>query len=394
MRILHIIASVDPAGGGPIEAIRRLAETSAFAHIRSEIVSLDPPDAPWVSSSPLTTHATGALSLAAQRKLVKVVPWVRYGASRRFVAWLRQNQQSYDLIIVHGLWNFTTLGFALAGLGAGKRYVVFAHGMLDPWFRRAHPLKHLAKSLLWLLADGQVINHAEAVLFTCEEERLQASNAFRPYHPRERVIAFGTGDAPPDAVATDLPGLIGRSYLLFLGRIHPKKGCDLLIRAFAEISEAHPDLDLVIAGPGPADLRASLQHIARAAGVEHRIRWPGMLSGPAKWGALRGAAALVLPSHQENFGIVVAEALACATPVLLSNKVNIWREVVAGGGGFVEPDTIEGTTRLLRRFLDLSLEQRAQMARRARESYEQSFTMENAARDLLQALGVAEGVPA
>lgn len=392
MRILNIIASVDPAGGGPIEGILQQAETRAFAGHTSEIVSIDAPDAPWVAACPVKTYAMGALPLDERRRRIKFLPWLRYGASRKFVAWLSQHQSEYDAIVVHGLWNFTTLGFTLAGLGRGTPYVVFAHGMLDPWFRRTYPLKHLAKSLFWLLADGWVTNGADAVLFTCEEERLQARNAFWPYRPTEHVVSFGSGDAPPDAenqraaFAALLPALGDRPYLLFLSRIHPKKGCDLLVDAFVTIARGQPELDLVIAGPDQAGLREDLQHRAEAAGVGHRIHWPGMVTGPAKWGAFRGARAFVLPSHQENFGIVVAEAMACGRPVLISNKVNIWREVEGAGAGLVEADTAEGTVRLLERFLALTDDDLSQMSASARAGYQATFSMDGAAKDLIDFL--------
>ena len=136
----------------------------------------------------------------------------------------------------------------------------------------------------------------------------------------------------------------GRSYLLFLSRIHPKKGCDLLLQAFAKIAPAHPKLHLIMAGPDAVGMRKHLQTIVDQAGLTDRVHWPGMLKGDAKWGAFAVSEAFVLPSHQENFGIAVAEALACGRPVLISDQVNIAPEIEADGCGIVEPDTLEGTS--------------------------------------------------
>ncbi|HTV51508.1 MAG TPA: glycosyltransferase, partial [Steroidobacteraceae bacterium] len=179
------------------------------------------------------------------------------------------------------------------------------------------------------------------------------------------------------------PQLRDRPFLLFLGRIHPKKGCDLLIKAFAAVASRDPELRLVIAGPDSLGSRRKLAHLVRHLGVEQRVIWTGMLRGDAKYGALRSAQAFVLPSHQENFGIAVAEALACGTPVLISNKVNIWREVLESGAGLVEEDSVTGTTAMLERWMGATAEQRVAYGRSALECFRHRFHIEAAARTLL-----------
>ncbi len=233
------------------------------------------------------------------------------------------------------------------------------------------------------------------MLFTSEEERQLARGVFAGHGYKETVVAYGTAEPPPpsqaqrDAFQALLPGLGNRSYLLFLSRIHEKKGCDLLVSAFANIAQHYPDVDLVIAGPDQVGLKARLQEQAKAAGIADRIHWPGMLRGDAKWGAFHDAEAFILPSHSENFGIVVAEAMACQTPVLISNKINIWREVEASGGGFVEDDTLDGTSKLLERWLGLGPSEKAAIALKARWGFEKSFRIKSAAQDLEDALMIA-----
>ena len=171
--------------------------------------------------------------------------------------------------------------------------------------------------------------------------------------------------------------------LLFLGRIHPKKGCDLLIDAFARVAREHPQLTLVLAGPDTSNWQGALQSQAARLGIEDQVCWPGMLKGDLKWGAFLASEAFVLPSHQENFGIAVAEALGCARPVLISDKVNIWREVSDAGAGLVASDTVEGTERCLRRWLDATPDQRAAMGARARDLFHRRFTVEAMAKSLI-----------
>lgn len=134
----------------------------------------------------------------------------------------------------------------------------------------------------------------------------------------------GDSQAQRQIFLDHFPQLDNKRLLLFLSRIHVKKGCDLLIEAFAEVA-SDDSLHLVIAGPDQIGWQADLQKQAKQLGIEQKITWTGMLSGDLKWGAFHATEAFLLPSHQENFGFVVAEALACEVPVLISNKVNIWQ---------------------------------------------------------------------
>jgi len=147
---------------------------------------------------------------------------------------------------------------------------------------------------------------------------------------------------------------------------------------------------LGIAGPDQVGWQCKLQRRAEQLGIASRITWMGMIRGTVKWGALRAAEVFVLPSHQENFGVVVAEALAAGTPVLISNKVNIWREIRADGAGIVAEDTLSGTCELLQSYLRLDKDERSKMRRHARKCFEQRFEIERAAANLQSVLvGIA-----
>jgi glycosyltransferase involved in cell wall biosynthesis len=386
VKILRIIASGDLAGGGPIEGVRRVGKALALLGHQQQIVTLDPIDAPFLAES--DTIALGRPSYGVDRGMR-----ARWAPSAP--GWLRANLPNYDIAIVSGLWNHATLAARRALIGGPIPYVVFTHGMLDPWFRRTYPIKTAAKQLSWLLSEGPLLKNAAAVLFTSEEERRLARGAFWPYHVNERVVAYGTADVCGDSSAqveafhASVPDLGKRRFLLFLSRVHEKKGCDLLVRAFADIAANDPTLDLVIAGPDETGLRAPLAARAMELGVGERIHWPGMLQGNAKWGAFQACEAFVLPSHQENFGIVVAEAMACGRPVLITNKVNIWREVETDGAGLIADDTVAGVGELLVRFQALSSLERATMGERARTCFLRRFHIDEAARDLVRVLETA-----
>jgi glycosyltransferase involved in cell wall biosynthesis len=209
---------------------------------------------------------------------------------------------------------------------------------------------------------------------------------------RGRVVGYGTADIEGNpamqkaAFRRAVPALADKPFLLFLGRIHPKKGCDILVDAFARVASAHPGLDLVVAGPDQNGWRATIEPAARASGIAERIHWPGMLSGDAKWGAIRGCKAFVLPSHQENFGVVVAEALAAGRPVLITDKVNIWREVESAGAGMVSSDDVVGVSRMLADFLALSAHHTERMEKAARACFLARFEISIAVDVLCAAL--------
>ena len=378
MRTLHLMHSVDPAYGGPIEAlIRSDAAWRRLGHSR-EIASLDTPGDRWVAECPIPVHPLGS---EVTRRWAKRFPLLRYGFTPHLVPWLRRHAAGYDAMVVHGLWNYTDLAARRVLPALGIPYFVYTHGMLDPWFRVAHPTKYWAKQVVWWCAEEPLLRHARAVLFTCEGERRAAHRAFWPWRFPAEVVSYGTGDPPSPTAAQDaafraaLPDLKS-PYLLFLGRLHEKKGCDLLVCAFARVAATHPDLDLVLAGPDPCGLRSRLEALARRLGIAHRVHWPGLLRDGAKWGALYGCRAFVLPSHGENFGVAVAEAMACAKPVLVSDRVNIAPEIRQAGAGLVAPDTVEGTEWLLRGFLAFSHDAAAAMGRRARLCFERRFDID------------------
>jgi glycosyltransferase involved in cell wall biosynthesis len=354
LRILNLIRSLDPVHGGPAEGLRHgVAATRRLGHLE-EVLTLDAPGAPWLQGFPAPTHALGPARGT-------------FGYTPRLLPWLRQHAWGYDAVVVHGLWQYHGLAARRALVGGPVPYFVYTHGMLDPWFKREYPVKHAKKWLYWMAAEQAVLRDAAAVLFTTQQESLLAPQTFRHYHAHHQVVGYGLALDPTAraAQAQDFlalhPALQGKRIVLFLARLHAKKGCDLLIEAFAAVAAQDPRLQLVMAGPDSHGLQAPLQQLAQRLGIGDRVTWTGMLGGQAKWGALRAAEVFVLPSHQENFGIAVAEALAVGLPTLLSQQVNIWREVVDGGAGLAADDTVAGTRQLLQQWLDLTPAQQAVM---------------------------------
>jgi glycosyltransferase involved in cell wall biosynthesis len=155
-----------------------------------------------------------------------------------------------------------------------------------------------------------------------------------------------------------------------------------------------PAWRLVFAGPDDFNWQQTLVARANGLGIADRVVWTGMLRDRLKWSGLAAAEVFALPSHQENFGIAVAESLACAVPVLISREVNIWREIEAAKAGFVAPDTIAGTTSLLNQWQQLSEPERSAMRQNARQCFQEHFDIEHSAARLLEVIEATLTKPA
>jgi glycosyltransferase involved in cell wall biosynthesis len=379
LKVLRVISSVNPAAGGPINGLVNSSRELVKLGHEIEILTLDDPQAPWLKSFefPVVSFKGGLGG---------------FNYSSAFYRWLEVNVNQYDVIIIHGLWQFHSFVAAKACKKNNIPYVIFTHGMLDPWFNLNNKIKQLKKIIYWKLMEQFTINNSNAVLFTSEEERKLARKPFKPYSPVEKVVAYGCplveGDVNQlsNLFLDQHPELINKVFGLFLSRIHTKKGIDLLISALANISNMPDEFVLAIAGPDSNGLILKLKTQISLLGLEQRVVWLGMLQGDIKYGAYHAAEFFVLPSHQENFGIVVAEALSTGTPVLITNKVNIWREIVAAGAGFVADDDVDGVKNLLNRWFELTTKEKLVMTMNAKACYQNNFSIESAVTDLEKVL--------
>ena len=293
-------------------------------------------------------------------------------------------------VIINGLWQYSRLGRLAPIRRVGDSLLCISHGMLDPWFKRTYALKHAKKWLYWPWAEYRIMRDAAAVIFTSEQERIEARQSFWLYRVKEQVSALGVESPLPVSASTKeilfdkFPQLKGTRILLFLGRLHPKKGCDLAIEALAANSKS--DFSLVLGGPDQIGWEKKLRARVSQLGLESRVVFAGMLQGELKRSALANADALILPSHQENFGMAVVEALSMGIPVLISDRVNIWREIEEDRAGYVGSDDLAGTRSLIERWFDTAHDQKEAMRRNARESFLRRFEINRAVDSLLSIL--------
>jgi glycosyltransferase involved in cell wall biosynthesis len=334
MKILHVIANLAPRYGGPSQACQDMARAVAQLGHQVSIyttnqdgsgelpVPLDRPvwrDGVEIRYFPIQPPRFWGTSLPLARALTRAIPTV-------------------DLVHIHSLYLFHGLVAGHLCRRFGVPYLLRPHGTLDPYIYRRHRGR---KALMEFLFERRNIRGAAALHFTTAEEQELAA----PYTAGAPglVVPLGIDAAelaalpPPGRFRERYPEVGNRRLILFFGRINFKKGLDILARAFGAVAREREDVHLVIAGPDNDGWGDRVREWLAEAGALPRTTFTGMLLGPEKLAVLKDAAMFVLPSYSENFGLAVIEALGAGLPVIISDKVNIWREVQAAGAGRVIP---------------------------------------------------------
>jgi len=243
-----------------------------------------------------------------------------------------------DIVHLHGLWHPLNAIARKACARHGRKYVLMPHGMLDPYCLRQ---KQWRKRMYLVAAERRNLEGASRIIYTTFGEQ-QAAQESLSWLGAGEIIPLGA-DSPPDmprqtargAFINLFPQVANRRCLIFLGRIHPKKGLERLLAVLPEISRRHPSVLLIIAGDGEqSDVRA-LKNLVQFKNIGSHVLFTGMVEGETKWSALACAEVFILPSKQENFAIAVAEAMHSGLPVVITNKVNSWPFIEKAQAGFV-----------------------------------------------------------
>jgi len=256
--------------------------------------------------------------------------------------------------------------------------------MLDPWNLESHGWK---KKLALSLSHRRMLNGAAILhMLNHDEDRLVASLRLKP---RRLVIPNAVFLNEVDDTSGDkefaalFPQLRDQPYILFLGRLHQKKGLDILIEAFGKIAERHPTLQLLIVGPD-GGMRSETLKRAAELNLAGRVHLPGALYGSGKFAAYRHATCFCLPSRQEGFSLSITESLASRTPVVISEGCH-FPEVAECGAGEVVPLGVDTIAAALERVLAVGPERRRTMGEAGRSLVEQNFTWDRVAEMTLHA---------
>jgi glycosyltransferase involved in cell wall biosynthesis len=375
MIITNVIPYMHPHAGGPPVVVDRLCQKLAQRGWDVRVITTDSmadgQDNDWPDRYrdhyPVDVHKTGLLR--------------RHAYSSSLAAALKTAAQQSDLVHLHTLWTYPTIAAARICAKLRVPFVVMPHGMADP-----HSLQRnwLRKKVYGYLFEWPNVRAAQAMIYTHVEEKRLAEQAVGGL-PMGHIVPLGADEPPPrarESLAEQFlqkhPDLRGRRLVIFLGRLHPKKGLDLLIPGFAEVLRSEPNARLLLVGPGEESYLRSLRALIGRHGMMEKVLCTGPLAGEAKWQALAASDVFVLPSYQENFALTVVESLRSGVPVVLSRRVNIWEDVTRAGAGVACDLSAPGVASGILHYLT-SEAQRTASARRGQELVSDRFNWERSA---------------
>ncbi len=307
-----------------------------------------------------------------------------YKFSLPLALWLTQHVRDYDVAHTHALFTFSTMPGALFAARARVPYIVRPLGTLNRFGMMRHHRR--IKQVSYPLIERRILEGAAVIHYTSEQERREASE----FHLSTRNVVLPLG-VPFDEstqgtdgwLAEHAPQLVDKAVILFLGRLDPIKGLDLLLEALATVKRTNANVALVIAGEGGASYVVGLKARASSLGISEDVLWVGQLGKTDKQGWLHAAKLLVLPSYSENFGIVVIEAMAAGLPVVVSERVGVSAWVSDSQAGLVTPYDADSLANAITKLCgDMTL--RTEMGQNGRRLARETFSVEATTKALVE----------
>lgn len=372
LKILHVLETLSPRYGGPVSVLLALAAAQQRAGHQVTVATTN------------AGHPSGTYRAPGWDTLAGGTVPVLYGGvgfaplqfSRDVATYLRCSVAEFDLIHIHGLYRFPPTYAAWQARRQGVPYVIRPHGSLDPYLYDKSSRSLWIKRLYERWFDLPNLHAAGAIHYTAEEERERAS--FLKLRAPSFVVPNGLDWAqyatlPARGALRARWGLGEAPLVLFLGRLHFKKGLDLLIPAFDALRQRVPGVQLVIAGPENDDYGQRVRGWVRERGLDAAVHFVGPLHGADVLQAYVDADVFALPSYTENFGMTVIEALACSVPVVISDQVNIHAEVSGAGAGLVTRCDADEVAQALEALL-VDVDRRRAMGEAGRQLVKARFT--------------------
>jgi glycosyltransferase involved in cell wall biosynthesis len=349
LRVLHVLNSISPQNGGPTHALWLMLRAARSLGMSADVATTNG-DA---NGNRADVSLDCFLDVQGFRVRYFRCQTRFYAVSLPMLRWLWTRVRDYDVIHVHGLFTFAPIAAAWCARLRRVPYIVVPHGVLNLWGRENR--RPVLKRASIFCVERPLLRHASSVQFTSNRELEEFTDL--GIGVKSEVIAHPVSiesaetAAVPADIAPALNALAGRPAVLFLARIHPIKGLDLLLQAFAGVRRLHPAAVLLIAGSGEPELVNALRRLALDLGIGESVRWIGFVEGPLKRWLLERANVFVLPSWSENFGLAVAEAMAAGVPVVVTKGVGIAEIVAAAGCGCVTDNTASSLQRAIESLL-------------------------------------------
>ncbi|WP_373515402.1 glycosyltransferase [Persicitalea sp.] len=338
MRILHVIEGVDVRLGGLSTLLASITSMERIIGIDNEVLSLECPEE-YINQT-----------IECPLRLFPASFPARLSNSDQAIEWLSTHIHEYDAVVINSTWNLLSQRAGAVANKKGIPYAFWPHNSLDPFDLEK---KKLLKLLLGPLVIRQFVSNAAAICSSSklESERLQLFGAELPKYVLPYPVRFD-GEKGDRMSFRKRYGLSdGQFTFLFLSRVDYKKGLDLAIEAFATIAEEFPQARLIVAGPDTKGYSQKIIRLIRTLNMEDRVKLIGTVAGQDKSDAFAGADCFVLTSLNDSFGIALVEALQSGLPVLISDNVYIYEDVVRMKGGWVCQSEVESIKEAMKKIM-------------------------------------------
>lgn len=365
--ILRIITTLDPRYGGPRNGVIESSKSLIKKGFNVDIVTID------------------RKKINLKIKNLRVINFSNFfGSNYRFsfelIFWLYKNKNNYKYIIIHSIWQFPTL---LARFMIKNRYFVYLHGSLDPYFSTEF-FKKLKKQIYWYLFEYKNLQKSISVILTSNGEKQNLKKTFVETKKfKKKVIKYGifkkkiNKEKIKKKFLNKFKFLKDQSYYLYLGRFHKKKGIDIIIKAVNKIRKKINSKILLMGPYENLHYKEYLEKLVKKYELENKIFFSNARYDDLKWGAILSSKAMILSSHGENFGISLIESISLGKPILITNKVNIYKEILKFKSGFVSKDNVNSFSRMILNYENLSIKEKKEMTRNSLICFKKNFDLSN-----------------
>lgn len=366
IKILRIIGTLNPEYGGPAKAIIDHSHALIHKGYDVSIITSDKKNSKYYKGNKI--------------KIINLGPALgKYKLNLKLFFWLKKNRHKFKSFIVHGLWQFNTL---VARLLLKKNFYVFPHGQLDPYFKQEF-YKCLKKKIYWSLVEKKNLIYSKSLLLTSNNEKKLIKHTYvNTDGIKKKVVEYGilkqklNIKKSENLFYTKFKKLKNIDYFIYLGRFHKKKGCEIILGVLAKLKKNKIKIKVLMAGPNN-EYKKKLIEDAYKLRIDDMIIWSDTLIHDLKWIALKKSEAMILPSHGENFGVSLVEAMSLSKPVITTTKVNISDKIFSTKSGIITSNNLNSFYKGVIKFLRFSKKQKIRLSKNSYLCFSKYFNLEN-----------------